>query len=85
MSGAFRRLLFIQIKKRIGSQSFCLLYSSGKKKYVADRAKTLLINIKCSDERRRTKVNLNSAKEKPKNSDPDGFRLSTEDYWTVTL
>ena len=39
MSGALRRRLFIQIKKRIGSQSFCLLYSSDKKKYVADRAK----------------------------------------------
>ena len=46
MSGALRRLQFIQIKKRIGGQSFCLLFLLTRKSKVADRAKTLLINIK---------------------------------------
>jgi hypothetical protein len=32
MSGALRRLLFIQIKKRFESQSFCLLFLLTKKK-----------------------------------------------------
>ena len=54
MSGALRRLSLLYFKKsrlknELGASLFACCgkkYSSGKKKYVADRAKTLLINIR---------------------------------------